>query len=885
MSTPKYQLHGSLPSSSDANIFTVTMTASGNNGNCTSDKTFAEVIAAHKAGRQVRCMYGGYILPLCSVDDTSVVYGAAAGIISMFVLHTSANTATYYNLNLPQKGVEFINATIADDSKVTFEVSLLEIDKMIFERTAEPIIVADSNFYRYAGPHTIGVDSYRKFTCVTTQNTVDAILYDSNDPATAHHIRETADHQCYFDITSDGEVSLKPSYRGTGASTYPASVGNGSSLELPKPLIIPDVINNIEVATLAPGMFYDNERVVEIILPPTVTAIPEYFCRDATNLRVVDGTERITSIGKAAFGATRIKKALFPSLTTLGAGAFVGCAYLEIADIGKVTTIPKQTFANCAFLREVVGGEDVISIDTLAFYYTRHLRDLPLLAHVTSVADYAFFYSRVCTSLPKSDTISSKAFPTSDNSTDFWSGVKFTPCRNRVVTKLSQLNPAWKDEYPLVDTTAITYRNACSIFTAMHIHSAITGKYYSDPREFVDELKSDTELEKFLYHDKWPGEFTNTSDFFEALGYRTSAHGSGDGNDLTVDDYKALTTALAQGAYVYTQAALQTNWANDYFDGGHAVMLYGINDLGEVCVLDSSILHEGYRETGFEPDFDVYTYTMPYQNIVGPSSNFVIVYPPSVNPDAGADLSGYVKAPATAAAGQVLAVKSVDSSGKPSDWVAVRLSNLGEFDALKKSVSAIDDTIGAGTPFVASAAVGQTVVVKSVDENGKPTEWKVADMASGGGRCHPFVDDWGDPVAEIVTSEEVQQIRIAFPTDDYRECLVQFIPAVSSTATDRFMSGHAYIGSAFGGGEGTEFNTAHTNGQIFPSLWYAGVSPEGRKQSNALDYVRLTHSLVGNQIKTTPFAYYSPYLGDVGFIVPSGHYFGIGTKVTVWGRK
>ena len=99
----------------------------------------------------------------------------------------------------------------------------------------------------------------------------------------------------------------------------------------------------------------------------------------------------------------------------------------------------------------------------------------------------------------------------------------------------------------------------------------------------------------------------------------------------------------------------------------------------------------------------------------------------------GADLSGYVKAPATAAAGQVLAVKSVDSSGKPSDWVAVRLSNLGEFDALKNSVSAIDDTIGAGTPLVASAAVGQTVVVKAVDENGVPTEWEAADLESGGG--------------------------------------------------------------------------------------------------------------------------------------------------------
>ena len=58
-------------------------------------------------------------------------------------------------------------------------------------------------------------------------------------------------------------------------------------------------------------------------------------------------------------------------------------------------------------------------------------------------------------------------------------------------------------------------------------------------------------------------------------------------------------------------------------------MIYGINDLGEVCVLDSDVLHEYYRADGFEQGTDVYTYTIPYQNIVGPSSNFVIVYPPA----------------------------------------------------------------------------------------------------------------------------------------------------------------------------------------------------------------------------------------------------------------
>lgn len=37
-----------------------------------------------------------------------------------------------------------------------------------------------------------------------------------------------------------------------------------------------------------------------------------------------------------------------------------------------------------------------------------------------------------------------------------------------------------------------------------------------------------------------------------------------------------------------------------------------------------------------------------------------------------------------------------------------------------------------GVPSLQTAAVGQTIVVKAVDENGVPTQWEAADMASGG---------------------------------------------------------------------------------------------------------------------------------------------------------
>lgn len=44
-----------------------------------------------------------------------------------------------------------------------------------------------------------------------------------------------------------------------------------------------------------------------------------------------------------------------------------------------------------------------------------------------------------------------------------------------------------------------------------------------------------------------------------------------------------------------------------------------------------------------------------------------------------------------------------------------------------------ENPVDAGIQPPETATVGQTIVVKAVDENGKPTEWEAADLPSGGG--------------------------------------------------------------------------------------------------------------------------------------------------------
>ena len=460
-------------------------------------------------------------------------------------------------------------------------------------------------------------------------------------------------HQDYFEfLKENGELvlnengkpmlALKKEYRGEKSDNYPASEGDGTELELPEMLIIPEIFDNTTVEVLAPGMFANNKRIKGITLPSEVKAIPEAFCLKAANFRILMGTENIRSIGYAAFYSTRIKNALFPNLTewqekemVLGGEerkvgrTFLNCAYLEVIDIGKVTTIPGQAFSNCALLRKVIRNIDEVETVTfkigyMAFTSTYYLRELPLLEYATNVEANAFFYSGIrAESLPEGSGIAGNAFPITENE-ESWAALKPTQCQNRLITKLSQLNPAWAKESFLqgepAEANEHTYSKSCAFFATMHIHSAISGKYYHHPCEFVQELK-DRGLSQYVHTDGWPGDITQVPKMFEDLGYRTEICGKH--TDLTIEDYQKLAKALVDGAYIYSQVS--TSNTRDY---GHAAVIYGITDKGEVCVLDSNVLYEDYRDYGFEPNTDIYTYTIPFTNIVGPESNFIIVYPP-----------------------------------------------------------------------------------------------------------------------------------------------------------------------------------------------------------------------------------------------------------------
>lgn len=431
----------------------------------------------------------------------------------------------------------------------------------------------------------------------------------------------------YFDIDYDGIISLKPEYRGhSNKADFPYSISDkglevdgSKNNELPKRLVIPEVINDTVVTGFVAGMFIYNYAVEEIVFPDTVAELPDSFCRCAAYLKSIKNTEHITKLGDRVLMNTRIGEAKFPNLKETGGRAFLQCPLLYAVDIGdKITTIPDYFVKKCEKLSFVKGGASVTTIGTEAFAFTYNLTNVPFLetAKISKIGNSAFTSSRIQFDWSKitNCTFGTNATPIMDNTTDFWSNCTYKSCENPLVTMLHQRNPLWKNE--TYGTTDLIYGDwGCTIMTAMHIHSAITGEIYNSPKEFEERvLKSKTYPTGEPLLSKSPSTRENQAPFFIGLGYEITFYE----DILTQAAFQDVLTSLANGDYVFSHVGTSSN-----VNGGHAVVLYGVNEFGEVLVCDSdtAVSSADIYDKGL-------TYRVPFQNITGPDSNIIIVRKP-----------------------------------------------------------------------------------------------------------------------------------------------------------------------------------------------------------------------------------------------------------------
>ncbi|MBE6959828.1 MAG: hypothetical protein E7448_03785 [Ruminococcaceae bacterium] len=411
-------------------------------------------------------------------------------------------------------------------------------------------------------------------------------------------------HATYFTITDDGVLSLKPEYRGAcpaANSTFTYAISDNGlgaagsrNAELPKHLVIPEVVDEIAVVSLAPGMFMRNSAVENLTLPDSITEIPDRFCDYAINLKNIYNTEQIEKIGMVAFQSVSLEKIKCPNLTTIGTAAFNTCPFLKYADIGNVTKILNSTFAGCSTLSRIKGGANVAIIEQYALRQTLRLNkvDFPANAIVDT-------YSFNCSGLHSPWAIFY------GHTTDFWSDCTVTAKENPLPTFLAQSDPRWADKS--IGNTDHKYRDGCLLFTVMHAYCALHNLTLSTVDEFMEIIgEAGRDAFSAVYEDR-KGEIPEVPGLCEALGLSCTTY-----TNYGQTELQAVYDAIAQGKYVFVGMPAPAS---------HAVLAYGVKDNKDLMIADSSGGTASYVGRG---DLTI-QYSIPYQNITIPSVPIYII--------------------------------------------------------------------------------------------------------------------------------------------------------------------------------------------------------------------------------------------------------------------
>lgn len=121
-----------------------------------------------------------------------------------------------------------------------------------------------------------------------------------------------------------------------------------------------------------------------------------------------------------------------------------------------------------------------------------------------------------------------------------------------------------------------------------------------------------------------------------------------------------------------------------------------------------------------------------------------------------------------------------------NEVIAQQGTSLDEVAAVLETKAAGGTDISLG---LTSASVGQIIKVKAIDGSGKPTAWEAADMPSGGGGAsyRSWSKVWTLAVAEDIAGFEADNINL----DGKSEIMIVFIS--DSTASRTMTNGRIFI--------------------------------------------------------------------------------------------
>ena len=156
---------------------------------------------------------------------------------------------------------------------------------------------------------------------------------------------------------------------------------------------IPSSINGKPVTSLKKGSyknaaFSECVAINEIIIPDTITQIPDYAFKDLTGLKTITIPNTVTSIEnyvlEGCSGLTSVN--LSSNLTKIGDYVFKDCSGLKNITIpNKVTTIGEGAFSGCSALKDVTLSNSMSVINKLLFSNCASLTSLKIPDSVTTI--------------------------------------------------------------------------------------------------------------------------------------------------------------------------------------------------------------------------------------------------------------------------------------------------------------------------------------------------------------------------------------------------------------------------------------------------------------------------------------------------------------------
>lgn len=168
-----------------------------------------------------------------------------------------------------------------------------------------------------------------------------------------------------------------------------------------------DLPEDLEFGKNAGSAFSNCTSLTSIVLPKTLTKIPNGCFSGCTSLTSVTATSEIAEIGSNAFsGCTSLPGVSFPgTLTSIGYSAFNGCENLEaIPDLSHASQMGSSAFQGCKRLFADVDLSSLGEIPSNAFCYAQ-VNVVKLSSTLKSIGKWAFIWGTLATDLP--DTLES----------------------------------------------------------------------------------------------------------------------------------------------------------------------------------------------------------------------------------------------------------------------------------------------------------------------------------------------------------------------------------------------------------------------------------------------------------------------------------------------